>query len=219
MAKTRRAAAQRLQQIVHGVRPAFLPICRQRIKPRRLRIPDRKFQAIARDNFPAPALGEPEKRSFLRTETGPKPVRQCIMPTLTSIAPDPSPGRASPGAAAPASNLFQRINPFRATSSHGHGKEHLSTVFLFLTMLAVPVDQMELFACSRFKRAQYERIAPGSLGRNQMPSSHALLHEVVPSLPVTRFPFVLPVRGKSVVPGSRFPIFLSDATLLISRFG
>ncbi len=39
--------------------------------------------------------------------------------------------------------------------NYGHGKEHLSTVFLFLMMLAVLVDQMELIACPLFKRAHY----------------------------------------------------------------
>ncbi len=42
---------------------------------------------------------------------------------------------------------------YQLEHNYGHGKEHLSTVFLFLMMLAVLVDQMELIACTLFKRA------------------------------------------------------------------
>ena len=101
MAKSRRAAAQRLQQIVPGARPAFLPICLQRIRRRRHRILGRKFQAVVRDNFPTPGFGRTGKTLDLTNRC-----RQCNMPTPTSIAPDQSPGRASPRTAATASNLL-----------------------------------------------------------------------------------------------------------------
>jgi len=87
------------------------------------------------------------------------------MSTPTSIAPDSSLGRASLRAAVPASNLFPRKNPSRATPPHGHGKKHLSTVFLFLRMLAVPVDQMELIAGSGFKRAPFKGLVEVAEGR------------------------------------------------------
>ncbi len=86
-----------LQQIIRSARPAFQRFGRQRMRRRRLQIHGRKFQAVVRDNFPAPGFGRTGKTLVFTNKAGTltaRPRPRCTTVWRVSLA---AANRGGPG--------------------------------------------------------------------------------------------------------------------------